>query len=384
MSSSAMALTAPSGPSPVHGLARLLRAAPPEVERSPAERTAIVAAGSPITWVEPAEPIWRLTLKNVGLTLATFGIWHFWGRAEARRQLVNAIRVNGRPLDYTGSGREGFGTFLVAAVMTVCVVWVTLRLLQGGAAAGGGSIADVRWYRLLITLPLLFLLGSAAYRRRHHFLKRTWLDGDRFRLTGHPYAYAAQHFWTAFLVGITLGWAGPWRASRLEARKIREMAYRDQHFQARPELGGLYRAFAIAWFGAGAVYLGVLIALGVTIGPQILASLQSLSLLPLADPLVQQTGLSIIAVGVLPITLALLNYRTAWIEHRINAVATDQGRLRLRLPRLGFLWLSLGNLALLIATLGLAGPVAEARTVRYIIAHLSVEGRLDLSAAGSL
>jgi uncharacterized membrane protein YjgN (DUF898 family) len=263
--------------------------------------------------------------------------------------------------------------------MTACVIYVTLGLFkQGGGGAAGAFISDFRWQRLTISLPLLFLLGSAAYRRRHHVLRRIWLEGDNFRLTGHPYSFAWQHFWSAFLVGITLGWAAPWRASKLEARKIAETGYRGHLLRADPRLAPLYKAFAVLWFGAGVTYFAVLVLLGLSIGPQLMTALQGLSLAPLMDMAVLRTGLTILGLGLVPILLSVLIYRAAWLEHRISAIVMGDARFHLRLPRLGFLWLSITNLLLLVATLGLAGPVAEARMVRYIIAHLHVEGRFDL------
>jgi uncharacterized membrane protein YjgN (DUF898 family) len=270
-------------------------------------------------------------------------------------------------------------------VTTVLIVGVTLSLFKVGGGVGTGglpAIEEVRWYRLSITLPLLFLLGSAAYRHRHHVLRRTWFDGARFRLTGHPYAYAARHFVSAFAVGLTLGWAAPWRASWLEARKINETVYGDgQRLVAKPDLLPLYKAFALLWFGGGLVYVTTLVVLARFIGPEILDAVKTLSLTPLADPTVRQTGLTIVGIGLVPLVLFLLNYQTAWIEHRVSAISTATGRLRLRLPRLGFLWLMLVNGAILIASLGLLAPVTQARTARYLIEHLEVEGHLGLDAA---
>lgn len=378
--SAALALNGPMGPaSPAVSL---------DLMRRPALDANVPGRPRPITYVPPAEPTWLLTLRHVGLTLMTFGVWHFWGRAEMRRTLYNSIRIGGRPLDYTGDGKEGFFSFLVAALTTVCIVGLTLSVfsVSSGGFGGGGApaIEEIRWYRLSITLPLLFLMGSAAYRNRHYILRRTWIDGARFQLTGHPYAYAARHFASAFAVGITLGWAGPWRASWLEARKINETTYGDgQRLIAKPDLVPLYKAFALLWFGGGLIYVTTLVVLAQFIGPEILAAVSRLSLQPLADPTVRQTGLTILGIGLVPVVLAILNYRTAWIEHRINAITTNTGRLRLRLPRFGFLMLTLGNAAITLASLGLLAPIAHDRTARYIIAHLEVEGDLGLTSSAT-
>jgi uncharacterized membrane protein YjgN (DUF898 family) len=340
------------------------------------------SAPAAIRWVPPAENLWLLSLKNLGLTLATFGIYHFWGRAEARRQIVAAIQVNGRPLQYTGTGREAFVSFLVGMFVMVSVVAAFLAVFFKATQGGGSTIEGIRefrWQRLTISLPLLFLLGSVVYRKRKHVLRRTWLSGERFDLSGQPWAYAWQHFWSAFLVPLTLGWAAPWRASRLEARKIAEMHYAGQHFEPRGDLKPLYRAFALLWFGGGVVYVGTLVVLSLFIGPQLLAAIGGLTLRPLADWQIAATAVKVIACGLVPLLLTGLLYKKAWIEHLVSGVGFEGTRLSLRLPKLAFLGLFLSNAALKIASLGVFASVAEARYLRFLIEHLEVEGPLQLA-----
>ncbi len=339
---------------------------------------------APVRWVEPAENLWLLSLRNLGLTLATFGVYHFWGRAEARRQVISSIHVNGRPLDYTATGREAFISFVVGAVVAASVVSAFAYLFLQAKSGGGATIEGIRqfrWQRLMISLPLLFLLGSIVYRKRQHVLRRTWLKGQRFDLSGQAWAYAWQHFWSAFLVPLTLGWAAPWRASRLERRKISEMHYAGQHFHASSDLKGLYKAFAVLWFGGGALYFTTLIVLSLFIGNEILAALYGLTWKPLADWQIIKTGLSVLACGLVPLALLMLCYKTAWLEHLVSSVALGDARLKLKLPRGEFIRLLVSNSALRIASLGTFAPVAEARYLRFVIGHIEVDGRLHLDPA---
>jgi uncharacterized membrane protein YjgN (DUF898 family) len=350
--------------------------------RASAAVPATETATPSISWVEPAENFWLLSLKNFGLTLATLGVYHFWGRAEARRHVMNSIRINGRPLDYTGTGREAFLSFVVGAIVAVSIVMVFLAMIkQAPAGAGIEGLREIRWQRLTISLPLMFLLGSVVYRKRQHILRRTWLQGQRFDLSGWAWSYAWQHFWSAFLVPVTLGWAAPWRASRLEQRKISEMHYAGQKFRSVAVMKPLYRAFAIVWFGGGLIYLGTLVVLSMFIGHEILAAVNGLTLEPLANWYVVKTGLSIVGVGLLPLLVFLMLYRKVWVEHVVSGVAFDGGHFRLVMPTMKYLWLHVSNAALVVGTLGALHPVAEARHVRFLLAHLEVVGDLDLRPA---
>ena len=329
-----------------------------------------------IAFVEPAESFLSLSIHSFGLTVATLGFYSFWARAEARRQLHRAIRIHGQPLDYTGTGREGFISFLLGTLTTVVMVsaFVFLFLRAGGGIGEArDALAEFRFRRLLITLPLLFLLGSVVYRKRKHILRRTWWRGQHFDLDGQPWAYALQHFWTAFLVPLTLGWAAPWRASRLERRKIHEMHHGVQRFQATGSLAPLYRAFAALWFGGGAIYVTTMVLIGLTIGPQVLGVLETGNFQPLFEPQTFRTGLWVLVVGLLPVLAFLQFYRAAWIEHQISSLVFDGVKLQLTLPKGRFAALMLWNGFAKIVSFGAFQPVADAALVRFLIARIRTE-----------
>lgn len=381
MMSSAVALKAPFVAEPALDVARQFFGSDAELRPAPLATSpaADVLAGTdpaPIAWVEPAENIWLTSLQSFGLTLMTFGVYHFWGRAEARRRTTNAVHVNGRPLDHTGTGLEAFISFLVGALIAVSITTAFFAMMKGAPGTGIEGMRQIRWQRLTISLPLLFLLGSVVYRKRQHILRRTWLNGQRFDVSGHAWGYALQHFWMAFLVPLTLGWAAPWRASRLEAIKIRDMHYGQTRFVAAPELKPLYKAFALLWFGGGFLYFATLIVLSLNIGPQLMAAIHGLTITPLTDADVLRRGLTVVVVGAIPLSLFALVYRKAMLEHQISCVAFEGGRLRLALPLASYLWLAITNFVLKVGSLGAFAPVAEARAMRYLISHLKVEGRL--------
>jgi uncharacterized membrane protein YjgN (DUF898 family) len=340
--------------------------------------TAATPVDEPITWVEPQESLWLLSLKNLGLTLATFGLYHFWGRAEARRQLVGAVHINHRPLDYTGSGKEAFVSFAIGALITLVMVSTFVRLMSQSGGDGIAVFTGFRWERLTISLPLLFLFGSVIYRKRQHILRRTWIDGTRFDLSGYAWGYALHHFWTAFLVPLTLGWAAPWRASRLEHRKIGETYFGAFKFHAVGNASALYWAFAVLWFGGGLVYVTTLIVMSLFIGPELLSAINELSLQPLLSWSVARQGLAVAAAGLLPLLFFIWNYRKVWLEHRVSSIGFNGGQLRLELPFWSFIRLSAGNLLLLVGSVGTLLPVVEARDMRYLLSHLRVDGQLAL------
>ena len=60
-----------------------------------ARATVAATTSGRVAFVQPAESFLRLALRNLLLTLATGGIYYFWGRVEARKRLMSALRVDG-------------------------------------------------------------------------------------------------------------------------------------------------------------------------------------------------------------------------------------------------------------------------------------------------
>ena len=75
-----------------------------------------------------------LSFKNFLLRIVTLGVYQFWGKTEVRKRIWSAIRLNGEPLQYTGTGKEMFLGFLfVLAVVTIpaLLLAVVLTLTLG-------------------------------------------------------------------------------------------------------------------------------------------------------------------------------------------------------------------------------------------------------------
>jgi uncharacterized membrane protein YjgN (DUF898 family) len=331
-----------------------------------------------ITWSEPPESFLVLAIRNFGLTLATFGLYHFWARVETRRRVHRSIQIDGAPLDYSGSGREGLVSFLIGmavAVSVVSMVLITFPRPEIGIITSGQVGGGIPWRRFLISFPLMFLLGSIAYRKRKDVLRRTWWRGERFDLRGEAWSYAWLHFWTAFLVPLTLGWAAPWRASLLERRKINEMQHGVAPFHAghtTAETRKLYIAFAKLWIFGGLLYFAMLILLGLFVGDPVITAIQRVSIKPMMLPGVAEKTILILATFLIPCMMLVTAYYAAWLRHQVSSIGNGTVTLSLALPTWPFIKLVASNAALRVGTLGALTPVAEARFARFLVSHTQV------------
>jgi uncharacterized membrane protein YjgN (DUF898 family) len=201
-------------------------------------------------WLEPMG-LFMLSLSNFGLQLATLGVYIFWAKTEARRRVWSAVRIDGEPLSYSGTGKEmALGLALVLAVVSIPVSLLGLAVYL----VLGTTPEVIIGYQAALAVGLLFVSGLAVYRMQRYRLSRTSWRGIRFALAGSSLTYAWAYFWTWFLIPLTLGWIVPWRSTYLQHIMLRDMRFGDRPFSFTATAGPLYKPFAVFW-AVGLVFI---------------------------------------------------------------------------------------------------------------------------------
>jgi uncharacterized membrane protein YjgN (DUF898 family) len=194
-----------------------------------------------LSWLQPAG-LFALSFVNLGLKFLTLGLYGFWAKTEIRRRLWSAVRLEGEPLSYTGTGRELFLGFLVIfglVMLPILLFNVGLMLAFGPEAAQLGN---------LVLYPVIFfLIGIGTYRAQRYRLTRTNWRGIRGALVGSDTSYAWTYIWTALLIPFTLGWIIPWRTTRLQKIMTEDTRFGDRLLTFTAEAGPLYKPFAVMW-----------------------------------------------------------------------------------------------------------------------------------------
>lgn len=373
-----------------------------------------------LTWRHP-KGLFNLSWVNFLLRLITLGIYHFWAKTEIRKRLWAAIRINDEPLSYTGRGLELFLGFLIV----VLVVLLPASLLVAGLlfAFGPQSVLyNVAIVALYITF--FFLFGMAIYRAMRYRLARTRWRGIRGALVGNPLSYAWTYFWTMLLVAVTVGWFAPWRATKLQEIITNNMRFGDRPFKFTATSGPLYGPFALMWFGGVAGYIGLVAAIGVTVGVGTAKAKQAgIPYVPSAMEIGIMVAAGLLALVVFALTGAW--YQARMTNHFANHTHFESATFKGNLTAGGLIWLSFSNLLILLGgaimvlalvalvvlpfvgldvqeltqintkpalqaaatvvplvivlSLGLLMPIVQARSLRYMIQNLSIEGTAPLA-----
>jgi uncharacterized membrane protein YjgN (DUF898 family) len=333
-------------------------------------------------WKQPTGLI-GLSFINFLLRIVTLGIYGFWAKTEVRKRIWSAIRIEGEPLHYTGTGKELFLGFLVVFFLVLLPIMAstTAVLIAFGPES---TISDV--YKMALYAVFFLLTGVAIYRAQRYRLSRTRWRAIRGALTGNPNSYAWTYFWTALLVPLTLGWALPWRATKLQGIMTRETHFGSEPFRFDATSGPLYARFAVLWVAA-AVIFGTAIA-GISFGlynPDTPIGTEGSPFEIGPDGMPRPTALTVATVAVIAIVALVLFsifnawYRASQIRHFAEHTRFDGATFKSTVTAGGLIWIAVSNLVIVIGTLGLLAPIAQVRAARYMFENLEITGTVRLA-----
>lgn len=352
------------------GLEGLDRPLPVDARRrhEPAE---VIAA---LKWVEtcpesPDGPV-RSLLRDALLTLATLGLYQAVTRTRLRRWGWSSLAIRGTALTYTGTTSELLRP-LIAILGFILVAGLAL-LIAKLLAVPRPRITPSPW-RLLVTIPLVYLLGLTAWRARAWLLERTTVLGARGALAGSPHAYALRHFLTALAVGPTLGWIIPYRQVMVHRQFVDGMRIGPHQFAVQGNVRVLIGRFLVAWLLFVGVYLGAVLALGAAMGTKIVAARRTWTWPDFSThEVVLMAGIGLTAA--LLVVLIVAWYRAGVLRRLASMTSLDGIPLQLDMTTSEYLRHALANGAFRMGSLYLLAPHADARDARFLLSRLSCRG----------
>lgn len=323
-----------------------------------------------LSWFAPFGMI-GLSLVNFFYRLITLGIYDFWARTEVRKRLWSAIRLNGEPLVYTGTGKELFLGFLIV----FGVVLLPIMLISFGAVfAFGPRSTFFQIFNVALYAFAFFLFGVGIFRAQRYRLLRTTWRGIRGSLSGDSWKYGLTYFLTILLVPLTLGWIVPWRTTKLQSMITNNAYFGDQPFSFKGGSGPLYGPFALLWFGVLFLSIGTFMIIGIimqmvqrALGPGALEP--GFKMPSEIAAYLSFVTLSILAVGYLLYLFISAWYRSRTINHFAQCTHFDDARFEGRVTGGGLLWIDITNLLIQIL-----GVVLMLIPVLIIIALIAAAG----------
>lgn len=331
-----------------------------------------------LAWSQPPGMV-ALSFKNFLLRIVTLGIYNFWGKTEVRKRIWSAIRVNGEPLQYTGTGKEMFLGFLF--VLGVVVLPVFLLTMAVSIAFGPNS-AITAGFQAALYIAFFYLIGVAMHRAVRYRMSRTNWRGIRGGLDGSAWQYGWTYFWTGIVLVLTLGWASPWRTTKLQGLITNDMKFGNRPFRFTASAGPLYGPFALLWLSAIVIFAGIGFAIwsfiaGMPGGITVFAPGRR------PDP-GSVIRLVLLIYGVFFLGFVLFAVVSAWyrakvMNHFAAHTSFEEAHFTGSATGASLIWLAVSNMLMVLLTLGLLAPVAQARSARYFVERLRLDGSASLA-----
>jgi uncharacterized membrane protein YjgN (DUF898 family) len=282
-----------------------------------------------INFLGKGSKLFSIYIVNAILTAITLGFYYPWAKASTLKYIYEETELEGSRFRFHGTGKEMFKGYLKAVgifvVIYALVIWASL---SKNPVLIASVIAGV--YIVLFLLIPIAIHGSMKYR-----LSRSSYRSIHFGYRGKMGELLGKFLLGVFLTVITLGIYSPWFTINIRKYIIENVRFGNIKFR---------------YLGKGSDYF-ILVLIG--------------------------SFLTLITAGIYSFWYAkdLFNYYVNNIELEqkentiiLNSTATGSD----------YLSLVLGNLLIVIFSLGLATPWATVRTLRFVFSNITIIGHLDL------
>jgi uncharacterized membrane protein YjgN (DUF898 family) len=323
--------------------------------------------------------IYRIFLINLLLTVVTLGIWRFWAITRMRRYIWSRTSIHGDRFEYDGKGSQLFVGFLIASAIILGMIIVAglLNFLLRPISVGLAAIPLAVVYVAVTVLALGAPFSAQRYRLGH-----TVWHGIRGGMEGSMIAYGARSLLYGFAMLFTLFQLVPWASLRLYERRINASSFGSWRFVAQGRAGRLYGRFlltSVVIFGLAVAVFGAVFQME----RPVFAQLGNYASPEDARAISVTLGYHIVAayfVFVLGAVLISASYQAAFLRHIAGHTRLGDIAFASDVSTGGLLKLLIGNVLLMLFTLGLGYPVVLHRTMRFYTTHVLVTGMLDLTS----
>ena len=311
---------------------------------------------------------WReflpIALTNFLLIIVTLGIYRFWAKARERRYLWSRTRFIDDSFEWTGTGLEMFiGALIVFAIFLPVILFFQFGLqamVLRGETLAAGLLAAALYF------GIFYLIGVGTFRALRYRLSRTFWHGIRGGSADGGWYFGWQWMWKSFVGALVLGLLIPWSKTSLWNDRWNRMSFGEHRFEAAATPDGLWGRWLL-------IYLTPVIGL------------LAMAFLGLGGALLGDGGDGAVVGVVIAFVLFYLLFLVLSVSfyaafYRRVASDTSVAGLNFEFTARTMDWLGLilGNIALVIVTLGAGLLFVGYRNWAFVIRHMEASGEVDL------
>ncbi len=325
------------------------------------------------------EGLLSLTIINFLLSMITLGIYSFWGKTAVRQHIWSSVHINNEPMEYTGTGWELFlGALIVGLLILTPLAFV--QIFASFLFAASSTVAII--VQVSVSIFVLFLVGVGTYRARRYRLSRSVWRGIRGSLAGAPTRFGLSFLLRYAMLLPTLGWAYPWLRVGLNKHLTNDTRFGQHPFHFRGSAGPLYWPFATVWLSAAVILMA---ATALVWGNYDVAAWMGGEDVDPTDAQKNALILAGVLVIVLPIVFVVSGllwvvYKAAELRYFADCTTFGDLQFRLNATVWSLITLTLGNILIMLFTLGIGRPFVQRRLMRYVVERLETDGTVDIAA----
>lgn len=318
------------------------------------------------TWREFAP----IAFTNLLLTIVTLGIYRFWAQARVRRYLWGRTEFIDDMLEWTGTGKEMFLGFLLAAVILVPILVGLQFGLEALILRGQTGLATIAG--LLLYGGLLYLVGVATYRALRYRLSRTWWRGIRGGGAPGGWDYGWSWLWKSIAGFFVMGLLVPWSMTQLWNERWNRMSFGPLEFSANASTEGLMGRWILLL-----VSPIVILVVGTIVATAGFFSAAGGTPQPPSEWQLLVLGTVFILGFYALIALIGVGYYAAYFRQVIGQTTLGELHFGFEARSKDWLMLFLGNIALAVVTLGIGTIFWSYRNWSFFVRHLEAYGEVD-------
>jgi len=321
---------------------------------------------------------WRdyapIAFTNLLLTIVTLGIYRFWATTRTRRYLWSRTRFIDERLEWGGTGLE----LLIGFLLVILLFAVPLLFLQFGMQAMifQGYVGEAMSLAALAFAMIFYLGGVARFRMLRYRLSRTWWHGIRGGADDKGWGYGWSYCWRYALATMAISLPIPWAMTSLWNQRWAAMSFGPFAFESDARAGPLFGRFLLFY-----LLPIVFVVLGFGLLRMIAGDGALLLMRPGEAP--DPRLLFLFALFALLIYGSLgvvaLIYYAKFFRVAIGGMALSTLDFRFDARSWDWLRLILGDIALVVLTLGIGLIFLSYRHWKFFVTHLDATGEIHLS-----
>ncbi len=323
------------------------------------------------TWQEFAP----IAFTNLLLTIVTLGIYRFWATARERRYLWSRSRFVDENLEWAGTGKELLIGFALAAIVFLLPFFVISQVAQALVLRGQEALGGL--LTLVSFLAIFYLAGVARFRALRYRLSRTRWRGIRGGSDTQGWNFGLSYMWKTFVGYLPLGLLVPWSMVSLWNERWSKMSFGPYQFSSEADQGPVFVRYLLFYLAPIVMFFGL------TIGGAMFGGAFGMMSDGDVDPDAIGAGF---VVGIFlfifgfyfVLGLIAVAFYAAFYREVVGAMRWNSVGFSFTASTKEWIMLLLGDVVLVVFTLGIGYIFLSYRHWKFFITHLEADGEIML------